>query len=39
VNQTTDSFKTFALWLVALFLMTLGAHLWMASLYGSPLPM
>jgi hypothetical protein len=37
VNQTTDSFKTFAVWLTALFLTALGAQLWIAWLYGSPL--
>jgi hypothetical protein len=37
VNQTTDSFKTFAVWLAALFLTALGAQLWIAWLYGSPL--
>jgi len=39
VNQTTDSFKTFAVWLAALFLTALGAQLWIAWLYGSPLLM
>jgi hypothetical protein len=38
VNQTRDSFKNLVPWLAALFLMALGAHLWMAWLYGSPLP-
>jgi hypothetical protein len=37
VNQTPDSLKTFALWLAALFLTALGAQLWIAWLYGSPL--
>ncbi|HXB57983.1 MAG TPA: hypothetical protein VNU95_00350 [Candidatus Acidoferrales bacterium] len=37
MNQTTDSFKTFAVWLAALFLTALGAQLWIAWLYGSPL--
>jgi hypothetical protein len=37
VNQTPDSFKTFAVWLAALFLTALGAQLWIAWLYGSPL--
>lgn len=39
MNQTRDSFKTFAAWLVALFLTTLGAQLWIVWLYGSPLPL
>lgn len=39
MNQKSDSLKTFALWLAALFLMAVGAHLWMAWLYASPLPM
>ena len=39
MNQTTDSFKTFAVWLAALFLTALGAQLWIAWLYGSPLLM
>lgn len=39
MNQTTDSFKTFAVWLTALFLTALGAQLWIAWLYGSPLLM
>jgi hypothetical protein len=39
VNQTTDSFKIFAAWLAALFLTALGAQLWIAWLYGSPLLM
>jgi hypothetical protein len=38
VNQTSDSFKIFALWLAALFLTALGAQLWIVWLYGSPLP-
>jgi hypothetical protein len=36
-NHRTDSFKTFAVWLAALFLTALGAQLWIAWLYGSPL--
>ena len=39
MTQTSDSFKTFALWLAALFLTTLGAQLWVVWLYGSPLPL
>lgn len=39
MNQATDSSRIFALWLGALFLTTLGAHLWIAWLYGSPLPL
>jgi hypothetical protein len=38
VNQPSDSFKTFSLWLTALFLTAVGAQLWMSWLYGSPLP-
>jgi hypothetical protein len=38
VNQSSDSLKTFSLWLAALFLAAVGAQLWMAWLYGSPLP-
>jgi hypothetical protein len=39
VNQPTDSFKIFAAWLAALFLSALGAQLWIAWLYGSPIPL
>lgn len=39
MNQTPDSFKTFAAWLAALFLTALGAQLWIVWLYGSPLPL
>ena len=34
-----ESFKHFSLWLAALFLVVLGAKLWVAQLYGSPLPL
>ncbi|HSY20037.1 MAG TPA: hypothetical protein VK815_16955 [Candidatus Acidoferrales bacterium] len=35
----TDSPKVFAAWLAALFLVVLGAKLWIVQLYGSPLPL
>jgi len=38
-NLPNDSFKHFIAWLVALFLIVLGAQLWVVQLYGSPLPM
>jgi hypothetical protein len=38
-SPTNDSFKLFAIWLAALFLVVLGAKLWVAQLYGSPLPL
>ena len=38
-NLATDSFKCFAAWLSALFLVVLGAKLWVVQLYGSPLPL
>ncbi|MGD0252397.1 MAG: hypothetical protein ABSC01_06830, partial [Verrucomicrobiota bacterium] len=38
-NLPNDSFKHFIAWLVALFLVVLGAQLWVVQLYGSPLPM
>jgi hypothetical protein len=38
-NLTNDSFKHFAAWLAALFLVVLGAKLWVVQLYGSPLPL
>jgi hypothetical protein len=38
VDQTNESFKHFAAWLAALFLVVLGAQLWVVELYGSPLP-
>src|ERR1017187_3987954 len=34
-----DSFKHFTAWLAALFLVVLGAKLWVVQLYGSPLPL
>ena len=37
-NRVEESFRTFAAWLVALFLTTLGAQLWTVWLYGSPIP-
>jgi len=38
-NLSKDSFKHFAAWLAALFLIVVGAQLWVVQLYGSPLPM
>ena len=38
-NLAPDSFKCFAAWLAALFLVVLGAKLWVVQLYGSPLPL
>jgi hypothetical protein len=38
-NLPKDSFKHFAPWLLALFLVVLGAQLWVVQLYGSPIPM
>lgn len=38
-HPTNDSFKHFSLCLVALFLVVLGAKLWVVQLYGSPLPL
>ena len=38
-SPTTDSFKHFSAWLAALFLIVLGAKLWVVQLYGSPLPL
>jgi hypothetical protein len=38
-NLATDSFKRFAAWLAALFLVVLGAKLRVVQLYGSPLPL
>jgi hypothetical protein len=38
-NPAPDSFKRFSLWLAALFLVVLGAKLWVVQLYGSPLPL
>jgi hypothetical protein len=37
--QATESPKIFAAWLTALFLVVLGAKLWVVQLFGSPLPM
>jgi hypothetical protein len=36
-NRPVESFKQFAAWLAALFLVVLGAKLWVVQLYGSPL--
>ncbi|MGA2278783.1 MAG: hypothetical protein ABSG80_00615 [Verrucomicrobiota bacterium] len=38
-NLKRDSLKHFAAWLAALFLVVLGAKLWVVQLYGSPLPL
>jgi hypothetical protein len=38
-NLPNDSFKHFIAWLAALFLVVVGAQLWVVQLYGSPLPM
>ena len=38
-NLMKDSFKHFTAWLAALFLVVLGAKLWVVQLYGSPLPL
>jgi hypothetical protein len=38
-NPTSDAFKHFSVWLAALFLIVLGAKLWVVQLYGSPLPL
>jgi hypothetical protein len=38
-NLPHDSFKRFSLWLAALFLVVLGAKLWVVQLYGSTLPL
>ncbi|MGA2788172.1 MAG: hypothetical protein ABSF60_11660 [Verrucomicrobiota bacterium] len=37
-NLLQGAFKHFAVWLAALFLVALGAQLWVVELYGSPLP-
>ena len=34
-----EAFKPFVVWLAALFLVVLGAKLWVVQLYGSPLPL
>jgi len=39
IKPSNDSLKLFSLWLGALFLVVLGARLWVAQLYASPLPM
>ena len=38
-NLPHDSFKCFSLWLAALFMVVLGAKLWLVQLYASPLPL
>ncbi len=38
-NLMNDSCKHFTAWLAALFLVVLGAKLWVVQLYGSPLPL
>ncbi|HXR05040.1 MAG TPA: hypothetical protein VN836_10080 [Verrucomicrobiae bacterium] len=38
-NPPDNAFKHFAPWLAALFLVVVGAQLWVVQLYGSPLPM
>jgi hypothetical protein len=38
VTQTNDSYKNFAVGLLAVFLVAFGAQLWVAWLYGSPIP-
>ena len=38
-NLPNDAFKHFIAWLAALFLIVVGAQLWVVQLYGSPLPM
>jgi hypothetical protein len=38
VNQTNEPSKSFAIWLLAVFLVALGAQLWVVWLYGSPIP-
>jgi len=39
MTSSCDSFKRFSVWLAALFLVVLGAKLWIVQLYGSPLPL
>lgn len=39
MNPTSDPFKSLAPWLAALFITALGAHLWVAWLYGSSIPL
>ena len=38
-NPVREPFKRFSPWLAALFLVVLGAKLWLVQLYGSPLPL
>jgi hypothetical protein len=38
-NPAREPFKRFSPWLAALFLVVLGAKLWLVQLYGSPLPL
>src|SRR5580693_913725 len=38
-NLKKDPLKHFAAWLTALFVIVLGAKLWVVQLYGSPLPL
>jgi hypothetical protein len=38
MNPTNDSARGFAAWLLAIFLVALGAQLWVVWLYGSPIP-
>ena len=38
MNQTNDSVRGFTAWLLAIFLVALGAQLWVVWLYGSPIP-
>ena len=38
MTRTNNSSKSFAFWLLAVFLVALGAQLWVVWLYGSPLP-
>ena len=38
-HPTGDSYKSMVPWLAALFLVVLGAKLWVVQLYGSPLPL
>ncbi|HEX3857558.1 MAG TPA: hypothetical protein VHY30_09715 [Verrucomicrobiae bacterium] len=38
MNQANDSDRGFAAWLLAIFLVALGAQLWVVWLYGSPIP-
>ena len=38
MNQPGESFRNFTVWLLALFLSSFGAQLWVIWLYGSPIP-